>query len=47
MDHSLPETGNVYVISILENYSRAILARSALTLTQDTNAYLSPCSTRP
>jgi putative transposase len=40
LDHSLPETGNVYVISILENYSRAILA-SALTLTQDTNAYLS------
>jgi putative transposase len=40
LDHSLPETGNVYVISILENYSKAILA-SALTLTQDTNAYLS------
>jgi transposase len=39
LDHSLPETGNVYVISILENYSRAILA-SAVTLTQDTNAYL-------
>jgi putative transposase len=40
IDHSPPETGNVYVISILENYSRAILA-SALTLSQDTNAYLS------
>lgn len=39
LDHSLPETGNVYVISILENYSRAILA-SAVTLTQDTSAYL-------
>jgi len=40
LDHSLPETGNVYVISILDNYSRAILA-SAVTLTQDTSAYLS------
>jgi transposase len=40
LEHSLPETGNVYVISILENYSRAILA-SAVTLTQDTSAYLS------
>lgn len=41
LDHSLPETANVYdVISILENYSRAILA-SAVTLTQDTSAYLS------
>jgi putative transposase len=40
IDHSLPETGNVYVICVLENYSRAILA-SALTLSQDTNAYLS------
>jgi putative transposase len=40
LDHSLPETGNVYVISILENYSRAILA-SAVTLTQDANAFLS------
>jgi transposase InsO family protein len=40
VDHSLPEMGNVYVISILENYSRAILA-SAVTLSQDTNAYLS------
>jgi putative transposase len=40
VDNSLPETGNVYVISILENYSRAILA-SAVTLSQDTGAYLS------
>ena len=40
LDHSLPETGNVYVVAVLENYSRAILA-SAVTLTQDTNAYLS------
>ncbi|MDP9477405.1 MAG: helix-turn-helix domain-containing protein [Actinomycetota bacterium] len=40
IDHSLPETGNVYVVSILENYSRTILA-SAVTLAQDTNAYLS------
>ena len=40
LDHSLPGIGNVYVVAILENYSRAILA-SAITLTQDTNAYLS------
>lgn len=40
VDHSLPETGNVYVISILENHSRAILA-SAITRSQDTNAFLS------
>jgi putative transposase len=40
IDHTLPETGNVYVISILENYSRAILA-SAVSLSQDTSAYLS------
>jgi putative transposase len=40
IDHSLPGVGNVYVVSILENYSRAILA-SAVTLSQDTNAYLS------
>src|SRR5215204_4401348 len=38
--HSLPETGNIYVVAILENYSRAMLA-SAVTLTQNTNAYLS------
>ncbi len=40
IDHSLPEMGNVYVISILENYSRAVLA-SAISSTQDTTAYLS------
>ena len=40
LPHSVPETGNVYVISILENYSRAILA-SAVSLRQDTTAYLS------
>jgi putative transposase len=40
LDHSIPETGQAYVISVLENYSRAILA-SAVTLSQDTNAYLS------
>jgi hypothetical protein len=40
LDHSLPDTGNVYVVAILENYSRAILA-SAVTPAQDTNAYLS------
>jgi putative transposase len=40
VDHSIPETGQAYVVSILDNYSRAILA-SAVTLAQDTNAYLS------
>ncbi len=40
ISHSLPGIGNVYVVSILENYSRAVLA-SAVTLSQDTNAYLS------
>jgi putative transposase len=40
IEYSLPETGNVYVVAILENYSRAMLA-SAVTLTQNTNAYLS------
>ena len=40
VDHSIPETGQAYVVAILENYSRAILA-SAVTLAQDTNAYLS------
>lgn len=40
LEHSIPETGQAYVVSILENYSRAILA-SAVTLSQDTNAYLS------
>ena len=39
VSHSIPETGQAYVVAILENYSRAILA-SALTLSQDTNAYL-------
>lgn len=40
IDHSMPETGQAYVVAILENYSRAILA-SAVTLAQDANAYLS------
>lgn len=40
LDHAIPETGQAYVVAILENYSRAILA-SAVTLSQDTNAYLS------
>ncbi len=40
IDHSIPGTGQAYVVAILENYSRAMLA-SAVTLTQDTNAYLS------
>jgi putative transposase len=40
IDHSIPETGQAYVVAVLENYSRAILA-SAVTLSQDTNAYLS------
>jgi putative transposase len=40
VSHSIPETGQAYVVAILENYSRAILA-SAVTLSQDTNAYLS------
>ncbi len=46
IDHHLPESelpgggGKVYVISILENHSRAILA-SAITTAQDTTAYLS------
>ncbi len=40
IEHSIPETGQAHVVAILENYSRAILA-SAVTLTQDTNAYLS------
>ncbi len=39
VDHSLPGTGNVYVISVLENYSRCILA-SAVSRTQDTTAFL-------
>ncbi len=40
VSHSIPETGQAYVIAVLENYSRAILA-STVTLSQDTNAYLS------
>jgi putative transposase len=40
LNHSIPGTGQAYVVAILENYSRAILA-SAVTLSQDTNAYLS------
>ncbi|MDQ3637421.1 MAG: helix-turn-helix domain-containing protein [Actinomycetota bacterium] len=37
--HSIPGVGNVYVISILENYSRCVLA-SSVSLTQDTTAFL-------
>jgi hypothetical protein len=37
--HSIPDTGNAYVIAILENYSRCILS-SAVSLTQDTTAFL-------
>jgi hypothetical protein len=40
VEHAIPETGQAYVVAILENYSRSILA-SAVTLSQDTNAYLS------
>lgn len=40
VEHSIPETGQAYALSVLENYSRAILS-SAVTLSQDTNAYLS------
>jgi transposase InsO family protein len=40
IDHSIPGTGQAYVVAILENYSRAILA-SAVTLSQDANSYLS------
>jgi transposase len=39
LEHSLPETANVYVISVLENHSRALLA-SAITRSQDTTAFL-------
>src|SRR5215207_6539923 len=39
-DHSVPGISQAYVVSILENHSRAIHA-SAVTLSQDTNAYLS------
>jgi putative transposase len=37
--HSIPGTGNAYVIAVLENYSRCMLA-SAVSLTQDTTAFL-------
>jgi putative transposase len=38
--HSIPEVGNAYyVIAVLENYSRCVLA-SAVSLTQDTTAFL-------
>lgn len=40
VNHSIPGMGQAYVVSILDNYSRAILS-SAITLAQDTNAYLS------
>ena len=40
VDHRLPSEDNVYVISILESHSRAILA-SAITRSQDTSAFLS------
>jgi len=40
INHRLPATGNVYSISIMENYSRAILW-SSLTTRQDLAAYLS------
>src|SRR5215207_9399661 len=40
VSHSIPDTGQAYVVAILENYSRAVLA-SAVTLSQDANAYLS------
>jgi putative transposase len=38
--------GKAYVISVLDNHSRAILA-SAVTLAQDTNAPTSPCCMPP
>ena len=37
--HSIPDVGNAYVIAVLENYSRCVLA-SAVSLTQDTTAFL-------
>jgi putative transposase len=40
ISHSIPGTGQDYIVAILENYSRTILA-SAVTLSQDANAYLS------
>jgi transposase InsO family protein len=40
IDHGLPQTGNVYSICIMENYSRAILW-GAITTRQDLPAFLS------
>jgi len=37
--HAVPGVGHAYVIAVLENYSRMILA-SAVSLTQDTTAFL-------
>src|SRR5215212_5466482 len=37
--HSIPDVGNAYVIAVLENYSRCVLA-SSVSLTQDTVAFL-------
>ena len=37
--HAIPDIGNAYVIAILENYSRCILA-STVSLAQDTTAFL-------
>src|SRR5215204_3573300 len=48
VDHNLPpkeHEGNVYAISVLENYSRLILA-SAISSTQDVTR-LAPCAGRP
>ena len=39
VSHSIPNVGQACVVAIPENYSRAVLA-SAVSLTQDTNAYL-------
>ena len=39
-DHRVPSEGRLYVVAILENHSRAILA-SAVTRNQDLTAYLS------
>ena len=40
INHAIPDTGQAYVVAILENYSRAVLA-SSVTLSQDSGAYLS------
>lgn len=39
-DHRVPSEGRLYVVAILENHSRAVLAR-AVTRSQDLTAYLS------